>query len=233
MQGWIKLHRKILDNVVFQNANLFQVWCWCLMRANHTETKILWNGKEVTLNTGQFISGRIKGSKECNMKSSTFRNQISLLKKLGNLDTKSDSKYTLFTVVKWNQYQHLSEMKDSEKDSQRTAKGHRQECKNEKKNTISLIPENIYRIYAGKIKSGGKSDAIKSIAKLLNDGKTEVELLRCIDNYACALPKENKFRIQANNFFGSAERYKDFINVEQPRAISTLPVLKAGFPDWK
>lgn len=131
MQGWIKLHRQTLGSTVFQNANLFQVWSWCLLRANHTETKMLWNDKEVTLKPGQFIGGRLKGSEACNMKLSTFRNQITLLKKLGNLDTKSDSKYTLFTVVKWNQFQHSSELKDSEKDSQRTAEGHRQECNNE------------------------------------------------------------------------------------------------------
>ena len=202
------------------------------MRANHIETKILWNGKEEILRAGQFISGRFKGAKECNMNPSTFRNQIKLLESLGNLDSKKDSRFSLFTVVKWGDFQHSNEMKDSEKDNQRTTKGHRQECKNEKKNTITTIPENVYRYYAEKIKADGKSDAVKSVSKLLKEGNTEDELLRCIDNYALTMPKDNQFRIQANNFFGRAERYKEFINVEQQKAISTLPILEAGLPEW-
>ena len=200
MQGWIKLHRQLLESVVFQNANLFQVWCWCLMRANHTETKILWNGNEVILKAGQFISGRFKGSKECHMNPSTFRNQIALLEKLGNLDSKKDSRFSLFTVVKWSDFQHSNEMKDSDKDNRRTAEGHRQECKNDKKKTAPLIPENVYRCYAEKVKTGGKSDAIKSMSKLMKEGITEEELLRCIDNYVLTMPKDVQFRIQANNF---------------------------------
>jgi hypothetical protein len=105
MEGWIKLYRKSLKSAVFQSPRLLQVWCFCLLRANHKQTKILFEGEEITLKPGQFITGRFAGAKECNMQPSTFRNQINKLKEMGNLDIRSDNKKSLLTIIKWNLYQ--------------------------------------------------------------------------------------------------------------------------------
>ena len=35
MEGWIKLHRKLLTSNVFDNEKLLKVWIWCLMKATH------------------------------------------------------------------------------------------------------------------------------------------------------------------------------------------------------
>lgn len=132
MQGYIKLHRKSLDSAVFKSPNLWQVWCYCLMRANHKETKIFFNNQEITLKPGQFITGRFAGAKDCHMKESTFRNQMRKLQKLENLDIKSDNKKSLVTIVNWAVYQCSEINEDSKKTSKRTTRGHRQECKNER-----------------------------------------------------------------------------------------------------
>lgn len=129
--GWIKLHRKSLDSVVFTNPNLWQVWSYCLMRANHKETKVFFNGEEITLTPGQFITGRMQGAKDCKMKESTFRNQIVKLKNLQKLDSKTDNKKSIITVVNWRVYQTENIKEDSTSDNKRTTKGHRQECNNE------------------------------------------------------------------------------------------------------
>ena len=99
MKGWLKLHRQSLDSTVFQNANLWQVWCFCLMRANHKPTKIMWNGRENIMEAGQFITGRFEGAKACRMKPSTFRDQLVRLKSLQSLDIKSDNRNSLTTVI--------------------------------------------------------------------------------------------------------------------------------------
>ena len=135
MEGWLKLHRQSLHSAAFEDANVWKVWCWCLMRTNHKERKIIFGGQEVTLCAGQFISGRFAGAEECNMKPSTFRNCIDRLKLYGNLNTKSDNKKTIFTIVKWNCFQSLSDFQDNK----RTARGHRQERKNERSNAIDTM----------------------------------------------------------------------------------------------
>lgn len=39
MEGWIKLHRKLISSNVFDNEKVLKVWIWCLMKATHKEEK--------------------------------------------------------------------------------------------------------------------------------------------------------------------------------------------------
>ena len=58
MKGWIKLHRRILDNGILQDANLFRMFVWCLLKANHSSKNFL----DTKLERGNFATGRISGS---------------------------------------------------------------------------------------------------------------------------------------------------------------------------
>jgi len=115
------------------------------MRANHKSGyREYFGGKEITLNPGQFITGRFQGSEQCNMKPSTFQDQISKLKALSNLDTKSDNKKTLITVINWGLYQFNETESDTKSDNNPTTNRHRQEGKNERKNTRSFSFDEIH-----------------------------------------------------------------------------------------
>ena len=62
-----------------------------------------------------------------------------------------------------------------------------------------------------KVRSAAKSDAIHNIEKLLKDN-SEGDLIKSIDSYvASGMPDDLKYRIQANNFFGKKERFKEFL----------------------
>ena len=64
MNGYIKLHRKILDNGLFADAELLKVFIWCILKAN-TKSNILY-GRKVDI--GQFITGRVSASEELHIK---------------------------------------------------------------------------------------------------------------------------------------------------------------------
>lgn len=56
--GYIKLHRKMLDNpVVCKDSDYFSVWCYLLLKASHAEIKVDFYGETKTLQTGQLITG--------------------------------------------------------------------------------------------------------------------------------------------------------------------------------
>ena len=55
--GWIKLHGKLLDNPVMINAELLQLFIYCLLRANHADNEFIFNGKMIMIETGSFITG--------------------------------------------------------------------------------------------------------------------------------------------------------------------------------
>jgi DNA-binding Lrp family transcriptional regulator len=101
MQGYIKLHRKILDNGVFADAELLKVFVWCILKANTTPNVVY--GRKVEV--GEFITGRITASEELHLKPSTIYKRLQKLKAQGYIDISSTTKNSLITVVNYKSYQ--------------------------------------------------------------------------------------------------------------------------------
>lgn len=99
--GYIKLHRKILDNGVFADAELLKVFVWCILKANTTSNMVY--GRKVDI--GQFITGRITASEELKIRPSTIYKRLQKLKRQGYIDLSSTTKNTLITVVNYKSYQ--------------------------------------------------------------------------------------------------------------------------------
>ena len=60
MEGWIKVHRKILENpIVCKDSDYFSVWTYLLLNATHKEIPAVFKGKKILLQPGQLITGRI------------------------------------------------------------------------------------------------------------------------------------------------------------------------------
>jgi hypothetical protein len=220
--GYIKLHRKALESAVFQNANLWKVWCYCLMRANHKSRNFLWNGAERKLAPGQFITGRFEAAKDCNMKPSTLWYQFRLLKKVSNIDIVSDNKSSLITVTNWGKYQCVGGSPDSGVDNALTP--NRQGTDTDKngrlKEDIDFLTareprivseaQSVYDYYVEQVRAGNKTEAVRVITKLL-PSHPEATLRDCIKNYSVTdMPNDRMFRIQPQNFFGLQERYKEY-----------------------
>lgn len=105
IDGWISLHRKLLDSTVFQNADLLKVWIWCLLKATHKDHETLVGLQVVELLPGQFVTGRFKGSEELKMNPSTFYKYLKILQDLSMIALKSDNKKTVVTIENWDKYQ--------------------------------------------------------------------------------------------------------------------------------
>ena len=105
MNGWIKLHRKVIDNPIFDKPELFKLFVYCLLAAGHEEKKIIWNGKEEILPKGSFITGREKLSKELKQSESMIRRNLKILENISVITRKSTNKYTVINVVNYGIYQ--------------------------------------------------------------------------------------------------------------------------------
>jgi len=100
---WIKLHRKILDSRVFSDEKTLKVFVWCLCRANYRDQFF----KGESLPAGSFATGRITGSQECAMHSSSFYRALKRLEDWKIIETKSNSKWTTVSVCNWQIYQSI------------------------------------------------------------------------------------------------------------------------------
>lgn len=104
--GFITLHRKLLDSAVFDNPNDLKVWIWCLLRANHAQNTFFFGGEEITVGRGQFIFGRFTASSELKMNPSTIYKILKKLERAGMIEIKSNNKNSLLSVIKYETYQN-------------------------------------------------------------------------------------------------------------------------------
>lgn len=103
--GWVKFHRRILNNVIFKDSELFHLFSYCIMRANHEGASFLFNGTEQKLKRGQFITGRNVISKLTGIKTGNVYNKLKILKNLGIINIETNNKFSIITVLKYNTYQ--------------------------------------------------------------------------------------------------------------------------------
>jgi hypothetical protein len=136
-KGYVKVYRKLLTSSVFESPNLLKVWIWCLIRANWTDATAMFEGREIQLERGQFITGRFTGAKSCNMVPGTFYKNILKLKKIGNIMLKSDNKKTLVTVVNYSSYQDEIEAEWQQSNNKVTTEGQQSNTDKEYKNIRS------------------------------------------------------------------------------------------------
>jgi len=105
LAGWIKLHRKLKDSLVFDNPDLLKVWIWCLLKATHDDYTQMIGLQEVELKKGQFIFGRKVAANELKMSESKTYRLIKKLEKMQNLNIKANNKFSVITIKNWEIYQ--------------------------------------------------------------------------------------------------------------------------------
>ena len=133
-EGWIKLHRTLLENPIFNNEKFLKVWVWCLLKASHKEHKRQIGRREISLQPGQFIFGRKAAAEELNIAASSIWAYMLLLKKGKNIDIKSSNKFSIISIVNWDFYQHQEEDHDSNADNKWTTDGQQMDTNKNDKN---------------------------------------------------------------------------------------------------
>jgi len=109
MSGWVKLHRKAIENGWLKNHNMWIFWTYCLLKASHKRHKHLVGFRQIELAPGQFVFGRKIASIETGLSEQAVRTCLENFKKLGNITSTSTNKYTLVTIVNWGLYQDTNQ----------------------------------------------------------------------------------------------------------------------------
>ena len=112
--SYIKLFRKLLKSPIFENEKALKIWIWCLLKATHTDRQQLVGQQIVDLKKGDFVFGRNKASEELKMNESTIYKYIKLLEKLQMISIKSNNKFSVVSIEKWEEYQ-IEDLKNNNK----------------------------------------------------------------------------------------------------------------------
>mgnify|MGYP001564366345 FL=1 len=128
--GWVKIHRKILENPIFQRSAYLHLWITLLLRANHKDTQMVWNGDIIVIKEGQLVTGRKALSEETGIAQTTIEEILKFLETRHQIRQQKTTKYRLITILKWDEYQKS----DIESDNKATTKRQQSDTNKNDKN---------------------------------------------------------------------------------------------------
>lgn len=184
MSDYIKLYRSMLEWEWYKNINTKILFIHMLLKANWKDGKF--EGKVIP--RGSFVSSLSKLADETDLTIREVRTAISHLETSGELTIKRHSKYSVFTIKNYIQYQVNDNQTTSKRhsvDNQTTTIEEKKEIKKGRnnnnlcKNDASELFETLWKLYPNK---RGKTQVTdKDKQKLLEIGLEE--MTRAIERY--------------------------------------------------
>lgn len=119
--GWIKLHRKMLDNpVVCKDSDHLAVWTYLLLNATHSDYPEMFNGKKIILKPGQLITGRKVISVKFKISESKVQRILKLFENEQQIAQQTGNKNRLITILSWEDYQGREHQNEQQLNNKRT-----------------------------------------------------------------------------------------------------------------
>lgn len=121
MEGWIKLHRKTLDNpIITKDSDYLAVWIYLLLNTTHKEYDVLFKGERVTLKRGQLLTGRKSISEKLKIDENKVQRILKSLENEHQIEQQKSNKNRLITIVSWDKYQQDEQQNEQQLNNKRT-----------------------------------------------------------------------------------------------------------------
>jgi hypothetical protein len=147
--GWIKLHRKTLDNpIVMKDTDHLAVWMWLLLNATHSDHDTIYEGKRITLKAGQFITGRKIISKELKINESKIQRILKTFEIEQQIEQQTNPRCRLISILRWTDYQLDEQQSEQQVNNKRTLNN---KTKNNKKDIYAQEFEKLWLLVPKKV----------------------------------------------------------------------------------
>ena len=139
MEGFIFLHRKLIEWEWYNDINTKVLFIHLLLRANHKDGK--WRGQ--TIQKGQLITGRKALSQETGLSEQAVRTSLNKLKSTNEITIKTTNLNSLISINNWLDYQTINQQpnqrttKKQPTNNQRTTTNNNEENDKNEKNEIN------------------------------------------------------------------------------------------------
>ena len=124
MEGFINLHRTLLDSMIFSSQTGLKIWIWLLLKASfkkrYVSLKIGKGETTVTIERGQLIFGRYKAEEELCIDGSVVYKWMKKLEENGMISIESNNQYSIITICNYDTYQAGNETNEQPMNNQRT-----------------------------------------------------------------------------------------------------------------
>lgn len=224
MSGWVKIHRKIRDNWIWDKPEYLKAWLDLIFKANYEDKRVLFDGEVNNLKRGQFITSIRKLSDEWGWSKDRVLNFLRLLEKDEMIHRESNRKRTLITIENYSFYQVCQDTDSySNQDTDSPQRRNKEEKKN---NTTKILEEQLLHdfdiLYEKYPRQKGKTKAYKKYCAWVTKGRVvnkkrvkldSVQIWYAIEKYKKEVEGvEKKFIKQFDTFLGDS--LLDYIDFE-------------------
>ncbi|HEE9988570.1 TPA: DNA replication protein [Citrobacter freundii] len=104
-KGFALLHRKIMDVPFYKDPEAAHLWIHLILKAKHAPEVVLTDIGEKLVNRGELLSGRNSLAFETGLKPDRVQYLLRKFQKLGMVSWISHGKFSVFSIVKYDDYQ--------------------------------------------------------------------------------------------------------------------------------
>ena len=107
-QGWISLHRKVLENPLVKPKGKytdFEAWVYLLLRASHDNAKVRIGVNLIWCEPGDIITSQVKLCKQFKWGNTKLRNFLKLLESDSMIEVRTHSNMTQITIINYRDLQ--------------------------------------------------------------------------------------------------------------------------------
>ena len=174
--GYIKLHRKILENpIVMKTPDHLAVWLYLLLNATHKGYDTILEGQRITLKPGQLITGRKAISKALKINESKIQRLLKMFESEQQIEQLTNPRCRLISILNWNEYQYDEQQIKRQVNNKRTLYNN---VKNDK-NKYSDDFEEFWTLYPKKVSKKKSYTSYKTALKTANHQK----ILESLNNH--------------------------------------------------
>ena len=123
MEGFIRLHRSLMQWEWYKDETTMRLFIHCLLNANIKES----NHKGRVINRGSFVSGRFVLAEELGSTPSKIRTSLKKLQASKEIEITIDARGTIISVLNYDNYQTSIEGKAIEKKPSKTVEDRERE----------------------------------------------------------------------------------------------------------
>lgn len=192
MNGYIKLHRQLLEWEWYNNINIKTLFIHCLLRANHADKK--WQG--ILIKKGSFITSYENLSIETGLSIHKIRTALDKLKMTGEVASKTTNQYSIITINNWDRFQIDDKQNDKQTANEWQTNGKRMATNKNDKNDKNIEEEKNYVRYGKEYQNVYLKK--NHYTRLLNASMSIPLLNEIIEDYSYNIErgKEKRFDLQ-------------------------------------
>jgi hypothetical protein len=152
MDGWISLHRRILESGLCPKGKFsrFEAWVYILLTTNHKDTK--WNG--IIIKRGENLTSQKKLANIWQWSLGYVNKFLNKLKSENRIEIKPTNKYTILVIINYDKYQRVNDISETKSEIKVKPKENQSETYNkdnkDNKDNNNINVEKIFDFYLSK-----------------------------------------------------------------------------------